>query len=90
MASGYVYVGMLNAILNFIIIGSERATTGIWIYSKPFIIPSADRNSQTALLVMDTQGMFDNETSQMLTASIFGVFLLCLAPIIFVSFIDSQ
>ncbi|KAG7398503.1 Alkyltransferase-like protein 1 [Phytophthora boehmeriae] len=52
--------------------GRKRNTTGIWMWETPFI-----RKSQTgediALFLIDTQGMFDSETSQMLTASIFGL-----------------
>ncbi|CEG35335.1 atlastin-like protein [Plasmopara halstedii] len=52
--------------------GRKRNTTGIWMWEAPFI-----RKSQTgediAVFLIDTQGMFDSETSQMLTASIFGL-----------------
>lgn len=52
--------------------GRKRNTTGIWMWETPFI-----RKSQTgediAIFLIDTQGMFDSETSQMLTASIFGL-----------------
>ncbi|RLN66797.1 hypothetical protein BBJ29_000039 [Phytophthora kernoviae] len=52
--------------------GRKRNTTGIWMWETPFI-----RKSQTgediAVFLIDTQGMFDSETSQMLTASIFGL-----------------
>ncbi|KAJ0391903.1 hypothetical protein ATCC90586_012027 [Pythium insidiosum] len=52
--------------------GRKRNTTGIWMWETPFI-----RKSQTgediAVFLIDTQGMFDFETSQMLTASIFGL-----------------
>ncbi|DBA05278.1 TPA: LOW QUALITY PROTEIN: hypothetical protein N0F65_007440 [Lagenidium giganteum] len=52
--------------------GRKRNTTGIWMWEEPFI-----RTSQTgeeiAVFLIDTQGMFDSETSQMLTASIFGL-----------------
>lgn len=52
---------------------------GIWLWSEPFLreLPSTSGASQrgetVAVLLMDTQGMFDSETSQMLTASIFGL-----------------
>jgi len=49
--------------------GSDRNTTGIWIWSHPHILP--DQN--LAVLLVDTQGMFDNETTMGLTASIFGL-----------------
>ena len=56
--------------------GQERQTTGIWMWSEPFIrrIKSSDGSTQeVAILLMDTQGMFDNETSMTLTAQIFGL-----------------
>jgi atlastin len=62
--------------------GSERNTTGIWMWSRPFFLPSThnDNNDDndsnqpaTALLLVDTQGMFDHETTMALTASIFGL-----------------
>eukprot|EP00753_Platysulcus_tardus_P001046 PLAT10995.1.p1 GENE.PLAT10995.1~~PLAT10995.1.p1 ORF type:complete len:618 (+),score=372.84 PLAT10995.1:22-1854(+) len=52
--------------------GRERCTTGIWLWSRPYIRTAAD-GEQMALLVMDTQGMWDSKTGQMLTASIFGL-----------------
>ena len=70
--------------------GSERNTTGIWMWSRPFLIRQnnsdsnssdtssssnsnhANRINQLALLLVDTQGMFDHETTMSLTASIFG------------------
>jgi atlastin len=55
--------------------GSERNTTGIWMWSRPFFLPSGTDTAQqpdTAVLLVDTQGMFDHETTMALTASIFG------------------
>jgi atlastin len=52
--------------------GSDRHTTGIWMWSEPFV--RVDRDScPVAILLMDTQGMFDNETTMTLTAQIFGI-----------------
>ena len=53
--------------------GSERYTTGIWMWSHPHFIKSKDDSEYpTAVLLVDTQGMFDHETTMALTASIFG------------------
>eukprot|EP00906_Rhabdomonas_costata_P012987 RCo018662 len=63
--------------------GNERNTTGIWIWSEPFIRRrsraslSEDGNpsgaaEDVAVLLVDTQGLFDMKTPQMLTACIFG------------------
>lgn len=52
--------------------GKERTTTGIWMWSEPFVRRVAN-GEEVAVLLMDTQGMFDNETSMNLTACIFGL-----------------
>ena len=53
--------------------GQERQTTGIWIWSEPFIRKCKDTDQNMAVILMDTQGLFDNETSMSLTAQIFGL-----------------
>lgn len=54
--------------------GEERQTTGIWMWSEPFIRSTCSSNGEKiAILLMDTQGMFDNETTMTLTAQIFGL-----------------
>lgn len=57
--------------------GSERNTTGIWMWSQPhFVVKPTEDGSGTetmAVLLVDSQGMFDNETTMNLTASIFGL-----------------
>lgn len=53
--------------------GRERNTTGIWIYGQPFIRLLPGSKEKIAVFLMDTQGMFDSETTQMLTACIFGL-----------------
>ena len=50
--------------------GSERDTTGIWMWSHPVMLEQ--RGEKLAVLLVDTQGMFDHETTMSLTASIFG------------------
>lgn len=52
--------------------GVERMTTGIWMWSEPFV-RKTEGGKEVAVLVVDTQGMFDNETSMGLTACIFAV-----------------
>ena len=52
--------------------GRKRNTTGIWIWETPFI-RKCHTGEDIAVFLIDTQGMFDSETSQMLTASIFGL-----------------
>lgn len=53
--------------------GKDRHTTGIWMWSEPLIRANPDGNGDMAILLMDTQGMFDNETTMTLTAQIFGL-----------------
>lgn len=52
--------------------GVERMTTGIWVWSEPFV-RRTEGGKEVAVLLVDTQGMFDNETSMGLTACIFAV-----------------
>ncbi|KAG7378634.1 Alkyltransferase-like protein 1 [Phytophthora pseudosyringae] len=52
--------------------GRKRNTTGIWMWETPFVRKSQS-GEDIAVFLIDTQGMFDSETSQMLTASIFGL-----------------
>nr|XP_039266375.1 atlastin-2-like [Styela clava] len=41
--------------------GRDRMTTGIIIWNEVFYVPDAS-GSEVAVLIMDTQGLFDNET----------------------------
>ena len=56
--------------------GSERYTTGIWMWSRPFFLRNNNSGNTSepplALLLIDTQGTFDHETTMSLTSSIFG------------------
>ncbi|CAM9916646.1 unnamed protein product [Choristocarpus tenellus] len=52
--------------------GSDRMTTGIWMWSEPFLRRVAN-GTTVAVLLVDTQGMFDNETSMGLTTCIFAL-----------------
>lgn len=52
--------------------GADRMTTGIWMWSEPFV-RRTEGGKDVAVLLVDTQGMFDNETSMGLTACIFAV-----------------
>jgi atlastin len=53
--------------------GRERMTTGIWMWSEHFVRTMPETGEQVAVLLVDTQGMFDSSLTQMLTASIFGL-----------------
>ena len=52
--------------------GQDRQTTGIWMWSEPFIRTTSN-GEKIALLLMDTQGMFDHQTWITLTSQIFGL-----------------
>ena len=52
--------------------GSDRHTTGIWMWSHPFTLKITN-GELVSLLLVDTQGMFDHETTMGLTAAIFGL-----------------
>ena len=57
--------------------GAERDTTGIYMWSHPFILPRSSSSSSTngekvAVILVDSQGMFDHETPMSLNDSIFG------------------
>mmetsp|Transcript_11982 Transcript_11982/g.13795 ORF Transcript_11982/g.13795 Transcript_11982/m.13795 type:complete len:523 (+) Transcript_11982:304-1872(+) len=53
--------------------GTERCTTGIWIWNEFFIRRVGSTGEKTAVFILDTQGMYDSQTGQHLTASIFGL-----------------
>jgi atlastin len=53
--------------------GKERNTTGMWMWSDPYFLPRPSTGDQVAVLLVDTQGMFDHETTVGLTAAIFGL-----------------
>ncbi|XP_065836578.1 atlastin-2-like [Oscarella lobularis] len=43
--------------------GSERNTTGIWIWDEPFIVKRPEHQDEIAVLFIDTQGVFDTQAS---------------------------
>jgi atlastin len=52
--------------------GTNRNTTGIWMWSDPYFLPRSS-GEEVAVLLVDTQGMFDHETTMGLTTAIFGL-----------------
>ena len=58
--------------------GSERDTTGILMWSQPFILPlnqpsSSSGPKEAAVLLMDTQGAFDSEYTVKDSATVFAL-----------------
>lgn len=54
--------------------GSNRNTVGMWMWSEPYVLPNPQNpREKLCILLMDTQGMFDGRTGQMLTTCIFGL-----------------
>lgn len=51
--------------------GADRQTTGMWMWSEAFVVDK--ESGPLAVLLVDTQGMFDHDTTMGLTASIFGL-----------------
>lgn len=52
--------------------GSERDTTGMLLWSKPFIIERPD-GEEVAVLLMDTQGAFDSQSTVKDCATVFAL-----------------
>lgn len=60
--------------------GQDPMTTGLQMYARPFVRTLTRTNSKgkkrsekIAILLMDTQGLFDHNTSSVLTNAIFGL-----------------
>lgn len=62
--------------------GAERNTVGINIWSEPFIITDAN-GREVALLLMDTQGQFDDVSTMSENATIFAISTLLSSVLIF-------
>jgi atlastin len=61
--------------------GSERETVGIYIWSEPFILKKNDQ--EVGLILMDTQGIFDNKTTMQENAIVFALSALLSSLLIF-------
>jgi atlastin len=61
--------------------GSKRETTGIFMWSEPFIIKKDGH--EVAVLLMDTQGSFDNQTTMQENAIVFALSTLLSSLIMF-------
>lgn len=55
--------------------GSDRDTTGIFIWSEPFLIRTLN-NEEVAVLLMDTQGSFDSSSTVKDDVTLFALSLM--------------
>ncbi|XP_063691875.1 atlastin-1-like isoform X1 [Bolinopsis microptera] len=53
--------------------GTNRETSGIWIWGQPFIRTNPSTGEKVAILLMDTQGTFDNQAIVRDSATIFAL-----------------
>ena len=53
--------------------GANRHTTGIWMWSEPFVRRDPASNEDIATLLMDTQGLHDTNTGRNANTFIFAV-----------------
>lgn len=58
--------------VSFVFSGSERETSGILVWSRPFIMRNRD-GEDTAVILMDTQGAFDSQSTVKDCATIFAL-----------------
>eukprot|EP00448_Togula_jolla_P008180 CAMPEP_0170603362 /NCGR_PEP_ID=MMETSP0224-20130122/18873_1 /TAXON_ID=285029 /ORGANISM="Togula jolla, Strain CCCM 725" /LENGTH=647 /DNA_ID=CAMNT_0010928241 /DNA_START=50 /DNA_END=1993 /DNA_ORIENTATION=- len=52
--------------------GAKRCTEGIWVWSEPFCFYDQD-GTKVAVMLMDTQGCWDNQTQKSVSATLFGM-----------------
>jgi len=56
--------------------GTDRVTEGILVWSEPILVTNQQSGQQTYVILMDTQGAFDDQTSTHENAVIFALSLL--------------
>lgn len=56
--------------------GSERDTTGILMWSEPFIMKNEKTKEEVCVLLMDTQGAFDSQSTVKDCATVFALSLM--------------
>lgn len=62
--------------------GHQRHTTGIWLWSEPFMV-SRKHGGEVAVLLMDTQGMFDLKSSARDATAIFTLITLASSVLVY-------
>lgn len=53
--------------------GIERNTTGIVVWNDIFLYTDTKTGKEIGILIMDTQGLFDNDTTQLNNSRIFAL-----------------
>jgi len=69
--------------------GIEPETKGIWVWSEPIIVKQSD-GKEIAILVLDSQGVYDEYTDLRDWSTIVGITLLTSSCFIFNVFTDIQ
>lgn len=62
--------------------GKEKCTQGMWMWSQPFIFVNSD-GQRVAVLLMDTQGAWDNTLTKHQSATIFGLTAMISSKLIY-------
>jgi len=62
--------------------GKDKCTQGIWLWSSPFVFTDKE-GQRTAVLLMDTQGAWDDTMSKAQSATIFGLTALLSSKLIY-------
>jgi len=62
--------------------GKDKCTQGIWLWSTPFVFPDKD-GRKIAVLLMDTQGAWDDTMTKAQSATIFGLTALLSSKLIY-------
>lgn len=69
--------------------GSERETTGIWMWNQPFIKKNS-KGEEVAVILMDTQGTWDHDSTIADNVTIFGLSALLSSALIYNIFSNVQ
>lgn len=62
--------------------GPERCTEGIWLWSTPLVVPTSD-GRRVAILLMDTQGAWDDTLTKHQSATLFGLTALLSSRLVY-------
>lgn len=63
--------------------GKEKCTQGIWLWSSPFVFTDKEDGRRVGVLLMDTQGAWDDTMTKAQSATIFGLTALLSSKLIY-------